>query len=159
MLFLSFIPSIILLFSNREDGSGFVNISAAFARLSTCSNSTFPPFTCSRMKWNRTSLCLLLSWLTGFFANSMADLLSTRITFPFSCFNSSLVRRFLSQTACQTLQDAATYSASHVDSVTMGYFFESHVNVVLPMKNTYPDVLFWSSTSPHQSLSESSTSR
>ena len=154
MLFLSFIPSIILLFSNREDGSGFVNISVAYARLSTCSNSTFPSFTCSRMKWKRTSMCLLLIWLTEFFANSMADLLSTRITIPFSCFNSSLLRRFLSQTAWQTLQDAATYSASHVDSVTMGCFFESQENAVLPMKNTYPDVLFRSSTFPHQSLSE-----
>jgi len=133
MLFLSFIPSIILLFSNREDGSGFVNISAACAWLSTCSNSTFPSFTCSRMKWKRTSMCMLLSWLTKFFANSMVDLLSTRITVPFSCFNSSFLKRFLRQTAWQTLQDAATYFTSHVDSVTMGCFFESQVNVVLPI--------------------------
>jgi len=154
MIFLSFIPSIILLFSNREDDSSCVSIFAACARLSTCSNSTFPSFTCSQMKWKRTSMCLLLSWLIGFFANSMADLLSNWITIPFSCFNSSLLRRFLSQTAWQTLQDAATYSASHVDSVTMGYFFESQVNAMLPMKNTYPDVLFRSSTFVHQSLSE-----
>ena len=154
MLFLSFILSIILLFSNKEDVSGFVNISAACARLSTCSNFIFPSFTCSRMKWNRTSMCLLLSWLTGFFANSMADLLLTRITVPFSCFNSSLLRRFLSQTAWKTLQDVSTFSVSHVDSITMGCFFASQVNVVFPMKITYPDVLFRSSTSPHQSLSE-----
>jgi hypothetical protein len=41
-----------------------------------------------------------------------------------------------------------------MDKVTIGCFLESHVNVVLPMKNIKPEVLFRSSKSPLQSLSE-----
>ena len=158
MFLLSSIPINFLQLLNNTVGSGFVNKYATWSRLPTCTSSTFPSFTCSRMKWKCTSMCLLLSWLTGFFTNSMADLLSTRIIVPSSCFISSLLRRFLSHTAWHIHHDAATYSASHVDNVTMDCFFESQVNVMWPMKNTYLNVFFRSSTSLHQSLSEYPTS-
>jgi len=143
MFLLSSISISFLQLLKNTMGSGFVNKSATWSRLPTCTSSTLPSFTYSRMKWKRTS---------------MVDLLSIRITIPSSCFISNLLRRFLSHIAQHTHHDVATYSASHVDNVTMGCFFESQVNVVWPMKNTYPNMLFRLSTSPHQSLSEYPTS-
>jgi len=154
MLLPSIIPIIFLYLSNSSLGRGFVKISATWSWLATCTNFTLSFFTCSRIKWKRMSMCLLLSWFTGFFANSIADLLSTSITVAPGCFSSILLNKFLSHIAWHTDKDAATYSTSHVESVTIGCFFESQKNAVLPIKNTYPDVLFRSSTSPHQSLSE-----
>ena len=154
MFLRSIIPSIFLPLSNSSFDSGFVRMSAAWSLLATCFSSTFPSFTCSRIKWNLTSICLLHSWFTGFFASSIADLLSTWIIVASSYFDSILLSNLLSHIAWHTHQDAATYSASHVERVTIGCFLESQVNAVFPMKNTYPEVLFRSSMSPHQSLSE-----
>jgi hypothetical protein len=154
MLVSSVMPIIFLHLSRSTFGDGFVKISATWSQLVTCTNSTLSSFIWSRIKWKRTSMCFLLSWFTGFFANSIADLLSTWITVAPSYFSSILFNKFLSHIAWHTHQDAATYSASHVESVTIGCFFESQVNTVSPIKNTYPDVLFLSSMSLHQSLSE-----
>ena len=119
-MFLPSIMPIILYFPKSTFGSGFVKIFATSSRLATCTNSTLPFFTWSRIKWKRTSMCLLVSWFTRFFANSIADLLSTWIMVAPSCFSSILLNKFLSHIAWHTHQDAATYSASHVDSVTIG---------------------------------------
>ena len=132
----SVMPIIFLYWSKSTFGMGFVKMSATWSWLATCNNSTLPSFTWSRIKWNRTSMCLLLSWFTGFFANSIADLLSTWITVAPRCFSSNLLNKFLRHIAWRTHQDAATYSASHVESVTTSCYFESQVNVVLPIKNT-----------------------
>ncbi|WZZ43868.1 hypothetical protein YC2023_040127 [Brassica napus] len=98
-------------------------------------------------------MCLLRSWKTGFFANAIADLLSTKIFVGSSCGNFSSFSKFRNQIAWQTHEVAATYSASQVERVTIGCFFDIHVKAVSPMKNTKPLVLFRSSTSPPQSLS------
>jgi len=58
-----------------------------------------------------------------------------------------------------TYHDTTKYSTSHIGSVTIGCFFERKVNVVMPMKNTYLHMFFWSSTSSHQSLCEYPTSQ
>ena len=145
---------IFLYFLKNTFGSHFVKISTTWSWLATWTNSTIPFFTRSRIKWKRTSMCLLLSSFTGFFANSIVGLLSTCITVAPSCFRSILLNKFLSHIPWHTYQDVATYSASHVDSVTISCFFESQENVVLPLKNTYPDVFFQLSMSPYQSLSE-----
>jgi hypothetical protein len=150
----SVMPIIFLHLSRSTFDSGFVKIFATWSWLATCTNSTLPYFTWSRIKWKQTSMCLLISWFTGLFVNSIADLLSTWIKVAPSCFSSILLNKFLSHISWHIYQDVATYSASHIESVTIGYFFESQVYTVSPIKNTYPNVLFRSSMSPHQSLSE-----
>jgi hypothetical protein len=150
----SVMPIIFLYLSISTFSSDFVKIFATWSWLATCTNFTLPSFTWSRIKWKRTSMCLLLSWFTRLFTNSIADLLSSWITVALSCFSSILLNKSLSHIAWHTHQDAATYSASHVENVMVGYFFESQVNAVSPIKNTYPNVLFRSSMSLHQSMSE-----
>ncbi|CAN6971962.1 unnamed protein product [Brassica rapa subsp. trilocularis] len=79
---------------------------------------------------------------TGFFANAIADLLSTKIFICSPCGRFNSFSKFRSQIAWQTHEVAATYSASQVKRVTIGYFFDIHVKAVSPMKNTKPLVLF-----------------
>ena len=50
------------------------------------------------------------------------------------------------------LDAVATYLASEVESVTVGFFFDIYVKVVSSKKDTNPMVLFRSSISPPQSL-------
>jgi hypothetical protein len=141
-----FLPSVILIIflhlSISTFGSDFVKISATWSWLATCTNSTFLSFTWSRIKRKWMSMCLFLLWFTAFFVNLIADLLSSWITVALNCFSSILLNKFLSHIAWHTHQDAATYSASRVENVTIGYFFEGQVNVVSPIKNPYPNVLF-----------------
>ena len=58
----------------------------------------------------------------------------------------------LSQTTWVVHEDVVIYSASAVERATIFYFFEDHMNAILPKKNM-PEVLLLSLTSPIQSLS------
>ena len=60
----------------------------------------------------------------------------------------------LSQTDWQALAAAATYSASQVDNATIDCFFDDHKQTVFSIIKQWPLVLFLSSESPPQSLSE-----
>ena len=95
-------PSIFLPLSKSFFDSGFVRMSVAWSLLATCFSSMLISFTCSRIKSNRTSICLLHSWLTGFFASSNTDLLSTWIIVASSCFDSILLSNLLSHIAWHT---------------------------------------------------------
>ena len=60
----------------------------------------------------------------------------------------------LSQTDWQALVVAATYSASQVDNATIDCFFVNHKQAVFLIIKQWPLVLFLSSESSPQSLSE-----
>ena len=79
------------------------------------------------------------------FAKAIADLLSTYISVGLSCGNPKCFNKFLNHIAWQTVELAATYSASQVDKVTIACFLEDQVIATSPIKKVKPDVLFLSS--------------
>lgn len=71
--------------SNLTLPSALVNMSALYSCVPTYLITSSPRSMHSRMKWKRTSICLLLPCSTGFFINSIADLLSKHNTTAPTC--------------------------------------------------------------------------
>ena len=77
-----------------------------------------------------------LLWKTKFLDNAIAELLSQKITVPFTYSWHKLLNIFLIQTAWHATAVAATYSVSAVDNATMDCFLEAHEMAPEPMWNT-----------------------
>ncbi|CAB1114332.1 unnamed protein product [Ectocarpus sp. CCAP 1310/34] len=91
-------------------------MSACCSSVGTYSAVILPDLNSSRMKWNRTSMCLLLAELNGFSIKARAPLLSSR-TLIFAPLVSGAMNDRTPRTnnASFTLSPAAIYSASEVD--------------------------------------------
>lgn len=91
-------------------------------------------------------LCRILSYCN-------ANLLSQWMMIGASCFSSMSLRSLLIHTTWQAAEVVEMYSASVLDKAVISYFLELHATAVDPRLKTHPDVLFWSSIEPPQSLS------
>lgn len=129
-VFMSSIPHNLL---NTPVGKAFVYMYATCCSVQRYSSLTVFYFTWSLSKWYLTSICLLLPCCTGFLASSMTDLLSIYIIVDSFWPWSNSFKMFLNHVASQIGDDAAIYSASHVDNATLFCFLELHVKVVDPI--------------------------
>ena len=107
-----------------------------------------------RIKWNRTSICLVHPWCAGFLEIAMVDWLSRHITVGLLCFSSQSSSILLNHTPWHAAVVAATYSTSIVESAVISCFFEPQDTAAVPYLNTIPMVLFLSSKDPPQLISE-----
>ena len=146
--FILHIPIFLLSFSNNSCFKGFVNRSAICSSLRQKLSSIMPSLHKSLKKWNRTSMCLLLPWNTRFLDNLIVDILSQNITVVPGCFWLRISSIFLNQIAWHEHAAAATNSASVVESVTIGCFFEDQQIAPELIMKILPEVLLRSSISP-----------
>lgn len=79
-------------------------------------------------------ICFDLSWLTGFFAIAIDDLLSQYKTVPLFCFSPVSSNILLSQKAWEVALAAETYSALVVDWATTLCFFDNQEQILYPNK-------------------------
>ena len=111
---------------NMSIFNAFVKPFASCASIEQYTTSIMPFVTCSLMKWNLVSLCLLLPCVIGFMARFIADLL---LIFSFSGFFTSQLSSFItlsSQIAWSAANVLAMYSAKHDDRAVIGCFLVHH---------------------------------
>ena len=142
------IPSLSHSFKNTSNLRGFVITLESCSCVLQCTSSTVPSLVKSRKKWNFISICLLLPCMTGFFDNFMAKLLSQKMIVHLLWIFPSFSRTRLNQTPWHAQYAAAMNSASVVDRVTTGCFFEDQETGPVPSIKMYPEVFFLSSMSP-----------
>jgi hypothetical protein len=102
---------------------GLVKISDSWSCVGTWIEAIFPFPMLSLKKWYLTSMCLVLEWITGFFATLMALVLSHWSgTWVYSSPKSLVV--YVIQRSWEQQLAAATYSTSVVDWATLNYLRE-----------------------------------
>ena len=139
---------------NLGYGKGLVRMSAIMSLVGHQNNCTCPFVTQDWMKWCHMSICLDLAWNWGFDANAMADWLLSNSSAGEGCMKFNSMNKFLSQMAWVVAFELAMYSASVVDRATVGCFLEDQAMAPPPIRNTNPDMDFWSISEEAQSASE-----
>lgn len=139
------IPVLLFNLSNLTFFTGLVSMSASWHFVLQCSSSRFPLLTWSLRKWYLLFMCLLQPWHTGWFARSIADLLSTNIFIFLGSINLSSSSNISIHATWHDAYDVVTYSASQDDKSTMFCFLQLHEIGVPSIMNMYPTILFFSS--------------
>ena len=105
------------------------DVSKLFSCLTKC--NWISPFSCaSRIKWYVMEICFDLSWLAGFLAIAIANLLSQYKTVPLFYFSPMSSNFLLSQIAWKVVLVAETYSTSAVDWATRLCFFDNQEQIL-----------------------------
>src|SRR5882724_500362 len=102
-----------------------------------------PSATASQMKWNRRSICFVLTWNWPSLDRAMVAWL---LQFNTVGVDNGLVisrRNALSQRASFVAWAAAMYSASVVESATRGCFLELQLTAPPFIRNAYPEMECW----------------
>ena len=135
--------------SNTLAVRDFVNGSATLCAEAICVTITSPWCTISRIKWYLRSICFPRLWLLGSLKLATAPLLSHYSVIGFDIFGtiSKLVKNFLSQTAPLVASQAATYSASMVESAIHPWLILLQTTAPPLRVNTEPEVDFLESIS------------
>ena len=150
---MSYAPSLLQMYLILGPLRDLVKMSASWSFELTKLVAIHPDAIFSLMKWQSTSMCLVLSWKTGLDAICKAAWLSQMsfICSPFPNLNSW--RRCLSHMSSHVAKAIARYSASALDLATTCCFLLFQDIRLPPMKTQYPEVERLSVGEPAQSAS------
>ena len=120
--------------------SAFVRMSARCSLVGKYSTEIVFDLVNSRMKWKRTSMCLVLAELRGLFASEIAPPLSTNTLMQFSEIDGMMKERTpFTNKAYLTPSPGATYSASVVERVRIFCVLQNQLIDDLPIVTATPD--------------------